>query len=116
MKPRLAPVDGTPPGKAEPDDGNAISTVRVTRTEDAYVIVEHPEGWTEAEVTDALHARLLDFAPKIQWWGAASRTKLRAVALGTNEPDDPMMDPFELQPEDIEDEDEDEASAVAEEE
>lgn len=96
MKPRPAPVDGQPPAKAEPDDGNAISTVRVIRTEDAYVTVEHPEGWTEAEVRAALDERKMDFGQKVQFYNADQHTRIKAIAVGENEPDDPMMDPFPL--------------------
>jgi hypothetical protein len=113
MKPRPAPVEGQPMAPPEPSDGNVISTVRVTRTEDAYVPVEHPEGWSEDDVKSALDARMLDFGTKVQFWNAEQRTRVRAIVLGQNEPDDPMIDPFELTDEDLAEDDVEEADEAA---
>lgn len=92
----------------EPDEGMAISTVKVTRTQDAYVAVEHPEGWGEAEVLAAIDGVVMDFAPKVTWWDADSTSSIDGVAVGENEPDDPHREPYRLgAPDPAEDEESD---------
>lgn len=91
-----------PPPKPEgpvhwaPSPGMAISTLRVSRSQDAFVAVEHPEGWGEAEVLAAVNARLLDLGKKIDWWDADSTSAVEGVTLGENDPDNPHCEPFAL--------------------
>lgn len=64
------------------------STVYVTRTVKAAVLVEHPYGWTEEQVLAQVKERALDFAQAIQWWSADSddtHTEIAGVALGVDE-------------------------------
>lgn len=81
----------------EPDEGMAISTVKVTRTSDAYIAVEHPAGWSEEDVMAALDKRKMDFADKIGWWNADTTTDIETLVLGENDPDDPHREPFLLE-------------------
>lgn len=110
MKPRPAPVDGEPPPKAEPDDGNTISTVRVLRSSTTYVTVEHPESWGADEVLAALTSRMMDFGSRVGFYDADSRTKIKDIAIGENEPDQPCNDPFPLTDDDLDGDIEDEES------
>ena len=79
-----------------------ISTVTVTRTMSAPVLVEHPDEWTAEQVTAALMARALDFGSRVQMWDAECKTTLGDIALDEDLTEDEegsmpsSMDPFEL--------------------
>lgn len=79
-----------------PGPGMAISTIHVTRTQHAYVAVEHPEGMTRAAVLTGLKNRALDFAPSICWWETETQTDWAEIALNVNAPHDPSAEPFPL--------------------
>lgn len=76
--------------------GNVISTIHVTRTQHAYVAVEHPEGMTAGKVLALAKDRALDFAPQIGWWDAETETAWADINVGTNAPHDPNAEPFSL--------------------
>ena len=80
----------------EPDEGMTISTVKVCRTQDAFIAVEHPKDWSEEEVLAAIETRQMDFAGKVDWWDAENTTTIDSVALGVNDPDSPHREPFVL--------------------
>ena len=79
-----------------PSPGMAISTIHVTRTQHAYVAVEHAEGMSRAAVLAELKNRALDFAPNVGWWDCETQTEWAEIALGTNAPHDPNAEPFSL--------------------
>lgn len=79
-----------------PSPGMAISTVHVTRTQHAYVAVEHPGGMTRAAVLAELKNRALDFGPKVGWWECETQTEWAEIALDSNAPHDTTAEPFPL--------------------
>ena len=79
-----------------PSPGMSISTIHVTRTQHAYVAVEHAEGMTRAAVLAGLKVRALDFAPSIQWWETETQTDWAEIALNVNAPHDKGCEPFPL--------------------
>jgi hypothetical protein len=103
LAPEAPPVPSAPPAMevdaeavwtASP--GMSISTIHVTRTQHAYVAVEHPEGMTRAQVLGGLKDRALDFAPSVCWWETETQTDWAEIALGTNAPHDKSAEPFPL--------------------
>lgn len=108
MAERLA--SAPPPVPAEhmapawsPSAGMKFSTVRVQELRDAYVAVEHPEGWTAPQLAKALSARKPDVVARAAWWDADSVTTITEAVLGVNEPDDPAREPISLRPMDLTD-------------
>lgn len=103
LAPEAPPVPTAPPAmevEAEavwtPGPGMAISTIHVTRTQHAYVAVEHAAGMTAAQVLRDLKVRALDFAPAICWWETETQTDWAEIALNKNAPHDPSAEPFSL--------------------
>jgi len=103
LAPEAPPVPSAPPSMevdAEavwtPGPGMSISTIHVTRTQHAYVAVEHPEGMTRAAVLAGLKVRALDFAPAVHWWETETQTDWAEIALGVNAPHDKSAEPFPL--------------------
>jgi len=78
------------------DPGNVISTIHVTRTQHAFVAVEHPDGMTAGAVLRGIKDRALDFAPAICWWETETQTDWAEIALGVNAPHDKSTKPFPL--------------------
>lgn len=68
-----------------------ISTVKITKTVDAMVPVEHPDDATEADVMELVKLRAFDLAPRISWWEASESTEPTKVYLGVYEPDEHDM-------------------------
>ena len=103
LAPEAPPVPSAPPAMEvdgapvwSPSPGMSISTIHVTRTQHAYVAVEHPEGMSRAAVLTALKVRALDFAPKVGWWECETQTDWAEIALDTNTPHDKSAEPFPL--------------------
>jgi hypothetical protein len=115
------PAPAAPPPQEGPkvyvaSPGMVISTVKVVRTQDAFVAVEHPEGWDADMVMAGLQKRAMDLAEKTRWWDATSETEIDSVALGENEPDDKHCEPFALgEPEESGQEEEPAAESTADE-
>jgi len=87
----------------QPDPGNLFSTVEVRRVQVGVVIVEHPDGWTDAQLSAAVGRRGGDIASRADFWSAAPETELVEVARGMAEMEDgeDMVEPFLLTPEDL---------------
>lgn len=103
LAPEAPPVPSAPPAMEvdaapvwSPSPGMSISTIHVTRTQHAYVSVEHPEGMTRAAVLAGLKDRALDFAPTVCWWETETQTEWAEIALGVNAPHDTSVEPFPL--------------------
>lgn len=79
-----------------PDEGNTISTIRVMQVRDAYVAIEHPEGWTPKQLQAALTRRASDLVAAACWWEADQTTRITQVVIGTNAPDEPGAEPVTL--------------------
>ena len=93
-----APAPEGPIEAWTPDAGMTISTVRMSRAQVIDVQFEHPEDWTEAQVTAAIVADGLSIGPKLEWWCAdQDNIKMQSVSLG--EPltgDDARREPIAL--------------------
>ncbi len=103
LAPEAPPVPSAPPAMevdaeavwtASP--GMSISTIHVTRTQHAFVAVEHSEGMTRAQVLAGLKDRALDFAPSVCWWETETQTDWAEISLGVNAPHDKSAEPFPL--------------------
>lgn len=79
-----------------------ISTVRFTRTQDASMLVEHPEDWSADDLTAAVEARALDIGGAISFWAAkTTRTDIGEIVLDDVSPDDAYAKPFLLTADDV---------------
>lgn len=99
-------VDPTPPPAPiierekvyQPDAGMEFSTVEIRQVRTAAVIIEHPVGWSDEDVSTAATKRAGDLANRADWWDAETTTELVEVARGMAEMEDgeDMSEPFGL--------------------
>lgn len=79
-----------------PSEGMTISTVRVQQLRDAFVAIEHPEGWTAEQLSAALARRSGDIASGTCWYDAAATTSVVEAVMGVNKPDEEYREPLGL--------------------
>lgn len=83
------------------------SIVTVSRQTTASLTVEHPDGWGEAQVREAVAVRALDIANAVPFWNAdANRTTVESVTLDDEVEVEPGMccgpaEPVELTDDDL---------------
>lgn len=90
------------PKEPKPAKGNVLSNIRVQRTFDVYIAVEHPKGWGEDDLKAAIEKRAMDFGAALNVWSSSpAHTSLTEVYLDEFDPDDRYAKPFELTAEDL---------------
>ena len=93
---RMSEMATDGPEMPTPGEGMVFSTVKVTRTQNAIVRVEHPAEMSKADVVKAVSDRAMDLAPQIGWYDADTVTKIVGIGYKTGEPDYPGQRPFKV--------------------
>ena len=72
----------SPPEPPKPAEGHAFSTVELTRTVTAPVLLEHPAEWSPEEVHAAVMVRMYDVGNAAPFYMGESRTTVNTITVG----------------------------------
>ena len=75
-----------------------ISTVKIKRATTAEVVVEHPDEWSDDQVSAAVKNRAIDVAAGASMWSGDSRTEIAGTEVGTDFRDGMDDDSFKPEP------------------
>lgn len=85
-------------GSYEPDSGKVFSTIRLTSTTIADVLVEHDAGWTSAELVAAAKANVSTLSNRADWWSPEEETTIISTVFFQDADPDEGGEPIHCSP------------------